>query len=204
MKRIKGNNIKKIFYDEDNNSIIKTFNNKIARVEAKFWNEVTCLQLLHKNFVNKYNIHYPFPKLIHYNTDELSITTSYCGIQARLNTSIKPKQLKYTITCIIDNLKRNFLIYKDIHPNNVCIDTRGYIYLIDFDAGFLLNYEDYIPITSSQRYKRCNSHNYKKEYFDNYYKKPNNIREYRNYDINTLSDWKSKPWSMLYMFKGIK
>ena len=90
MKRIKGNNIKKIFYDEDNNSIIKTFNNKIARVEAKFWNEVTCLQLLHKNFVNKYNIHYPFPKLIHYNTDELSITTSYCGIQARLNTSIKP------------------------------------------------------------------------------------------------------------------
>jgi hypothetical protein len=184
---------KDLFIDNKASTVYKFFSNTETNL-IRFWNEITCLKLLQNNFINKQNIPYfPFPKLLDYNEHKLLIKTTYCGIQARINTDIKPIFLQQSVECIIDNLKHNFIMYKDIHPNNICIDTRGYVYLIDFDVAFLFYYKNYNPPVGSHRYT--------KEKFDNFYNKPKNLDIYKDFDISILPPWKSKPWSILYMFK---
>ena len=36
-----------------------------------------------------------------------------------------------------DYSQRCNILYKDIHPGNVCVDTDGHIYLIDFEVAFI-------------------------------------------------------------------
>lgn len=185
-----------VFIDNNTNLVHKYFPRTSDNI-IKFWNEVTCLTILRKNFINNQNIcHYPFPIIQEYCEKHFYITTNFCGITAKDNKNITPIKLKDTVECIIDNLKYNFIIYKDIHPNNICIDTNGYIYLVDFDVAFLFFYKKYKP--------RVGSHRYTLEKFNNFYVKPNNIKDYNNLDINVLSHWKSKPWSILYMFNHLK
>ena len=188
---------KEVFIDINEKIAYKFFSNTKTNV-IRFWNELTCLRLLRENFINTHNLSYfPFPKVLDYDEKRLLIKTTYCGVTAlnRIELSAKPKPiyLQQSVECIIDNLKYNNIIFKDIHPNNVCIDESGNVFLIDFDVAFLFYYKKYNPPVGSHRYS--------KEKLDNFYNKPKNLDIYKNLDISKLPPWKSKPWSMLYMFK---
>jgi len=129
----------------------------------EFEKEKNCLTLLEKNFINEPKInHYPFPKII--NCENLNITMTYCGIDLTLLerqhrkkrsliikhwTQQKPRRLfidnldynnlHNTIQCIINNLKINSIIHKDISKKNLCIDKNNNIHLIDFERSTIGN-----------------------------------------------------------------
>jgi len=171
-----------------------TIENNIVRkrfpVAAYYLNELTCLKLLKKNFINTTGInHFPFPEIISHSTTYgllYEIKMSYCGIPAFYNNAIKPKNLKNTVQCICDNLKYNNFLYKDFNATNICIDRAGAVYLIDF--------EECIPKIKPHL----------KDIISEYYEYPKDIGEYNKMPLTHKAGvWKKRPWSMLYMFKHV-
>lgn len=108
--------------------VIKIFKYDIT--SADIINEVICLTSL-----KKYKI---FPKLHHIicknNGRDVAIIMDYCG--KTLYPEIMMKQNKFFMTidfinaykCIYDNL----LVHRDIKNNNLCINNKGILSLIDF------------------------------------------------------------------------
>ena len=203
----------------------------IAKQKQKINREVKTLQLLEKNFINEPEIdHYPFPKLIstevcetHIDRPCYTVTMTHCGIDAIQNIKlvkkqreiIQPKDLYNTIECIITNLCNVCLKHHDIKGQNICINEKGQVSLIDFDGcdpdtASAIQLGHYISATESASLRNK---------INNFYKKPNlnelksscllytnSFNEEFTYmrKIGKLEDFykrfSSQPWSMYYMF----
>lgn len=107
--------------------------------------EKKCLNTLNKNFIcicNKNCNH--FPKILSCNDNKYYFILSYCGYSINKykdliqNKKIKPiiiDNIEDQINCIIYNLKKCKIKHLDMRMNgqNICINKKGFIYLIDFD-----------------------------------------------------------------------
>ena len=158
---------------------------KICKAQTIQYNkEIKILQLLEENFINEPNIeHYPFPRIVDTTeaSDYYSITMSHCGNNARQNAhlveahqNIEPINYYNTVQCIINNLRSMRIIHGDIKHTNICINTTGYISLIDFERSQILE-----PQQAEKYYKE--------------------VDMYKEKHVWYLIVSKN-PWSMLYMF----
>ena len=165
-------------------------------LSSYFYNEITCLTLLEKFFTPRYFNFFSFPKIISINKDNLSFTMSNCGVSLSADTKIIPCDLENQLKNIFFNLKRCNILYKDIHPENVCVDNAGHVYLIDFEVAFIMDYENYENVITFER----GPYKWSDEYYNNYYNKPIDLNIYNNLNFKSPKcEWKGKPWSMYQM-----
>ena len=177
-----------------NTNVFKQYRSDLS---CYFYNEITCLTLLEKYFTPRYFNYYSFPKIISINRDNLSFTMSNCGNSVSAASKIKPYSLENQLKNIFFNLKLCNILYKDIHPENVCVDTDGRVCLIDFEVAFLMDYENYKNVITFER----GSYKWSDEYYNNYYNKPTDLTIYNNLNFKSPKrEWKGKPWSIYQMF----
>ena len=178
------------YYDSDQNLVFKQY---AKNREIYFNNEITCLKLLKCNFNNKHYNNFPFPVIQDINYSNLSFNMTYCG--EAINEKHNNKscyQLEHQLKNIFFNLKRNNILYKDIHPSNVCLKDNN-IYLIDFEVAFIMDFEKYENIISFKR----GGYKWSDEYYNNYYNIPENLDIYNNLNFNSEKrEWKGNPWSI--------
>lgn len=172
--------------------------------------ELEHLQLLEDNFINEPKIdHYPFPKVLSAIDD--TITMNNCGINAKINLfnflkSNKdhqiPINLNNQIECIISNLRNINLMHRDIKPDNVCINKKGQISLIDFSH---INKD---PDDSFFKKPNLNElkHNLNYSYLDYIEERGYELdgdKGYKNW-FKSSKPWRQSPWSMIYMFSYVR
>ena len=198
-------------FNTDDITIRKSYNNANC-----FHGELHALQLLEKNFINEPRIdHYPFPKVLTYETENAnskyrySITMTYCGISAIQNArlvlarqNLKPNNLYNTVECIINNLKNNQIIYKDFKADNICINENGNVSLIDFGR-----YKVRMKIKCSTFYAKPDLAQLKKDLYNAVGCEFADHLIYKalRRDENGRRRWKFRcfkknPWSILYLF----
>jgi hypothetical protein len=178
-----------------NNIVTKTYPEE-RRVF--FNNEIFCLNLLKDNFTKKFSNKYPFPSILNINNERCSFTMEYCGesLDTFSHKEYPPLDLVEQLSNIFLNLKENNILYKDIHPANICY-SNNVVFLIDFEVAFVMDCENYPHINQFAK----KGYKWSKPFYDSYYLKP------KSFDIfNTLSntsekrEWKGKPWSITRMF----
>ena len=163
-----------------------------------FNNEIFCLQQLKNNFVEKYSSKYPFPTILNIDSFNCTFTMNYCGesLEKNLFKHEKPKDLIPQLKNIFFNLVQNNILYKDIHPCNVCY-TENTVFLIDFEVAFVMNCEDYPHINQFAK----KGYKWSKKFYDSYYTKPPTFEKFDNLtDISEKREWKGQPWSIARMF----
>jgi len=164
-----------------------------------FYNEITCLKLLEEKFTPKYFNFFCFPKVLSTNESTLSFTMTNCGMAAVNKFKGVSPDLNNQLKNIFFNLKKCNILYKDIHPYNVCINEAGHVSLIDFEVAFLMNFEDYDNVLTFDKTLKKWSVNF----FENYYNKPEQTTIYNHLDLNSKKrEWKGKPWSIACMFSN--
>jgi len=195
-----------VFVKHYNADSRKNHNNSIEKKRKK---EIEALQVLEANFINEPKInHYPFPKLISTEVCKIhdycnTLILTHCGIDTIRNTKriktgksiIQPIDLYNTVECIINNLSNINLKYGDIKGQNVCINEKGQVSLIDFDS-YTISAKNII----NSFYKKPNLNELKNSLYTSSYNKE--FMYMRN--IDKLKDFynrfQKQPWSILYMF----
>tara|TARA_R100001129_G_scaffold118102_1_gene81573 strand:- start:52 stop:690 length:639 start_codon:yes stop_codon:yes gene_type:complete len=172
----------------------------------KFNNEITCLNILRNNFEKKYYDVFPFPIIKLVDHKNSTFFMNRCGKSIykfpRDDNEEHARKLPQ-IPNVIDqlnnifyNLKKCNILYKDIHPGNVCVDTNGCIYLIDFEVAFIMDYENYENVITFNR----GSYKWSDEYYNNFYSQPTDLNIYNNLNLKSpRREWKAKPWSIYRM-----
>lgn len=179
-----------ISFDREQNLVYKEF---APGRDVFFNNEVTCLKILKENFEKKYYNIYPFPVLKKINYSNLSFSMSYCGntIDEQHDKGII-NNIEIQLENIFYNLKKNNILYKDIHPSNICINNNT-IYIIDFEVAFIMDYEKYDGVITFER----KGYKWSEKFYNQYYVKPADLNIYDKLNFeNEKRDWKGKPWSI--------
>ena len=180
------------YYDDNKNIVFKQY---AKNREIYFNNEITCLKLLKNNFNNKHYNNFPFPIIQDINYNTLSFNMKYCGETINKKHNKSCISVESQLKNIFFNLKKCNILYKDIHPENVCLNN-GDIYLIDFEVAFIMNFEKYENVISFKR----GGYKWSDEYYNNYYNMPQNLDIYNNLNFNSEKrEWKGKPWSIYRM-----
>jgi|TARA_R100000084_G_C4652191_1_gene150490 hypothetical protein len=162
-----------------------------------FYNEITCLKLLEEKFDSTYFNFFSFPKILSIDEFNLSFTMTSCGEPVVNKFKIFIPNLFEQLQSIFFNLKNCNILYKDIHPYNICVNEAGNISLIDFEVAFLMNFEDYDNVLTFDKTLKKWSINF----FENYYNKPEQLTIYNNLTLKSEKrEWKGKPWSIAHMF----
>lgn len=176
-----------------NNIVTKQYRRDL---KLYFFNEITCLQLLRKEYISKYYDNYPFPVLLDIDESNLSFKMNYCGVTLQKNVKFKPNKLHLQLKNVFFNLKKCNILYKDIHPENICINSLGNIYFIDFEVAFLMNFEEHNNVLTFDK----SQYKWSTEYYNSYYEEPEDINIFNNLNSNSEKrEWKGNPWSIVRM-----